>query len=58
MKTLTILHDNFYDRSEFRIDGKFYAQLSGGEINTEFWVKLVKQLGTTVVQKDRDLVGE
>ncbi len=58
MKTLTILNDDFHGRSAFQIGSKYYAHVSDYEMTTEFWVKLIKELGITVVQKDRDLVYE
>ena len=56
MKTLTILNDDFHDRTVFHINGKFYAQRSGHELTKDFWIKLMKELGTTVYEKDVDVV--
>jgi len=58
MTKLTILNDDFHDRSVFEINGKHYAHVSGHEMNTEFWLKLIKKLGITVVIQDVEIVHD
>lgn len=57
MITLTILNDDFHGRSVFRVGTKTYAHVNDYEMTREFWIKLIKELGITVVQKDVD-IGE
>jgi len=55
MKTLTIRNDDFHGRSVFRIDKKHYAHVGDHETTREFWIKLIKDLGITVVQEEVDI---